>query len=195
MTHEEKVWVKPNLINVPFVVISGPSAGGKSNFIQICAERIKYLQLLIKHTTRNIRHDEVREVSYYFVDKTQFFEIINKKNAIVFAYRYNTFYGLSIVEVENAIKLKKIPLFILDVHLALKFKKHYPKTLLIFVGTSEKIIIDRLLKRNDIQESKEYRIELIKEELELSKNFNIILEDNYNIDEVIIEIEKKISLL
>ena len=60
------------------IVLSGPSGVGKGTVAKILTERDEKLSLSISCTTRSPRVGEVNGREYFFIDKTEFKEKIEK---------------------------------------------------------------------------------------------------------------------
>lgn len=172
--HSELVYTHIEYINEPFIVISGPSAGGKTTL----AEESSYyfseiLMLLIKHTDRLPRNGEINGREYFFIEPDKFDSLITKNNSLIKVTRYNHKYALCSSQVDISIRLKKRPLFILDPHAALMFKKQYPNSLLLFVAPKlVSTVENRIRARNEDSVEKEKRIALLNEEYELRQKFD-----------------------
>jgi hypothetical protein len=65
---DNRVWKVQSLQDAPFVVFSGPSAGGKTTTSELVARHIDGSSLLVKHTNRPMRPGEVTGVDYHFVE-------------------------------------------------------------------------------------------------------------------------------
>lgn len=178
--HVENIYLHNQYINKQFIILSGPSAGGKTFLSKKIANYTDKVCLLIKHTDRNPREGEINGIDYFFMSTSLFKDKINPNTALVSVSRYEHLYGLSCEEVDRALKTERIPLFILDPHAAIKFKEIYNKSILIFVGPPLTLAKKRLLERSEDSIEKKKRIELIDEEYSLIDRFNIVINNDYS---------------
>jgi len=173
MEHRELVFEHKSLLDVPFIVISGPSGGGKTTLCLAIKNIIPNVKLLIKHTNRDMRPNEKSGVDYFFVDSTWFNTAIQNKAIISYADRYGNHYALSENEVTKSLFFNLYPIVILDVHLAVKFKSIYKKSLLVFVGPKDISEVEkRLEKRGDDRKDVVARVQLAVQELGLRNRFD-----------------------
>lgn len=194
--HVENIYIHDEFLDTPFIVLSGPSAGGKTFLSKKLPNFNDKITLLIKHTDRSPRHGELDGVNYFFVSTSSFKKILMPKTAMLSVSRYGHFYGLLCKEVSRALLSNTIPLFILDTHAAVKFKKVYKKTILIFVAPSIELVKERIANRLDNNREKAKRLELIEEEYNLKKYFDYILDNDYNENNImaLIDIIKEVNI-
>ena len=173
--HEEYVYVHRHLLDISYIVLSGPSAGGKTTLSKKIVELFPQVQLLIKHTDRLPRLSEKNNIDYYFSSTEQFNFEIDSKTALVIVKRYEHLYALTLSEVEKCIDNHKIPLFVLDPHAAVKFKEIYKNSILVFVAPIESHLIHKRLieRQEDSFDEIKKRLDYIEEEYELRKFFDI----------------------
>lgn len=183
-THSESVYIHEKYRNIPYIIISGPSAGGKTTLASKAAcEFDKMLMLLIKHTDRLPRNGEIDGKDYYFLRAEAFDSKITYKNALVKVTRYDHKYALCSSEVDLSIVQNRRPMFILDPHAALKFKEHYCNSVLFFVAPFLlSTVEDRINSRKEENVEKEKRLVLLKEEFELRHLFDYNVFNDEGID-------------
>lgn len=177
--HIEKVYVHDEFQKIRFLVLSGPSAGGKTFLSKKVSELTDKITLLIKYTNRFPRDGEIDGSDYFFVSTSAFENFLNPETAMISVFRYEHFYGLSCQEVKRALTSNTIPLFILDPHAAIEFKKIYQQSILIFVGPPINIAKERIANRLEDSYEKAKRIELIELEYDLRNKFDYVLDNNY----------------
>lgn len=172
--HKEAVFFHHKYLNIPFIVISGPSAGGKTTLVKTIEGACSNMCLLIKHTDREPRLYEKDAKDYFFLSTADFEEVINDVSALVKVYRYEHAYALCVSEVERSLKLSKIPVFILDPNAALEFKKIYKNSVLVFVGPSSiEVVRERIKIRDEPVIEKQKRLDYLDEEYQLRNLFDI----------------------
>ena len=192
INHEEYVFYYEEYINKTFVILSGPSAGGKTTLSKIMGLR-KGFTLLIKHTDRSVRSNEENKVDYFFVSSNVFNRNSIKHNWVVWVKRYGHHYALSASEVERALIENTIPLFILDPNAAIKFRSVYKNSILVFVGPDDIAEVhDRIMKRSDSDLEKLLRTVLLEEEYNLRNQFDITY-NNKDEDEFFCKLAKMVE--
>ena len=70
--HIENVYTHNEFLNIRFLILSGPSAGGKTFLSKKVSNLTDKITLLIKHTDRLPRDGEVNGVDYFFVSTEAF---------------------------------------------------------------------------------------------------------------------------
>ena len=170
------------MVNRIFVV-SAPSGAGKSSLVrQLCKLDYK-LKLLISHTTRLMRIDELDSVDYFFISNEKFKNMIDSNSFIEYATVHNNFYGTSKKQIENYINSEYDVLLEIDYQGALNIKKLYKeKAVLIFIQPPSIVELkNRLLKRNtdDIVHIND-RLQQAKVEFKYAKDFDhIVINDDF----------------
>lgn len=178
--HKEEIFLIEKYLKIPFIVISGPSAGGKTTLSKEIESIFPDVYLLIKHTDREPRPLEKNNLDYFFLSSKQFEKAVTTTSTLVRTYRYEHRYALCVSEVERSLGLSKLPMFVLDPDAALKFKKVYPKSILVFVGPfSAEEVRNRIKARNELDIEKQKRLNYLNEEYQLRGLFDI---NDYCID-------------
>ena len=95
------------------VILSSPSGAGKTTLVKLLSEK-KNFNISISHTTRKPRINEVRVKDYYFIDKNQFEELIQRDEFLEYAKVFNHFYGSSKTLVIENLKNGKNVIFDID---------------------------------------------------------------------------------
>ena len=157
-------------------IISGPSGTGKGT---ICNELIKNdnIFLSISATTRNIRAGEVDGVTYLFVSKEEFNDMIEKGMLLEHKEYEGNFYGTPKQAVKDMLEKGKDVILEIEVKGALEVKKEIPEAVLIFiVPPSIEVLRKRLSSRGREGEKEiEDRIKTAKWELTQSDKYNYVL--------------------
>lgn len=172
------------------IVISGPSGSGKTTICNRLLKIFSELAYSVSATTRKRREGEKEGIDYYFVSRNKFEEMINDNEFIEWENVHGNLYGTLFKDIERKRDKNLGVLMDIDPKGGTNIKKKYPDSILIFLSVpSIDVLIERLKKRKtekDIDISK--RTERTKEEFELSKNYDYIIENN-NIKDTL----KKIS--
>lgn len=115
------------------IVISGPSGVGKSTVNRHVLARFDNLKESISFTTRPPREGEVEGESYFFTDREDFKDRIEKGEFIEWAEVYGNLYGTSIDYVKEKIGEGWNVALELDVQGGLALKEKIPDAVLIMI--------------------------------------------------------------
>ncbi|MEI0531074.1 guanylate kinase [Brachyspira pilosicoli] len=176
------------------VVITAPSAAGKTTLIKKYMSKHSNAMFSVSHTTRNIREGEVDGKDYYFIDKDTFQKMIDNGDFIEWANVHDNYYGTSFKELEKANDEKVILILDIDIQGALFLKEKGIHANYIFI---EPPSIDDLKARleargTESEESMKIRIQNAKRELEYKNKFDIIIK-NDEIDVAYKQLEEAIN--
>ncbi len=130
------------------VVVSGFSGAGKGTLMKELLKRYDNYALSISATTRSPREGELDGREYFFVDKDRFQQMIAEGELIEYAQYVNHYYGTPREYVEQQMASGKDVILEIEIQGALKVKKRFPDTLLLFVTPpSAKELKSRLVGR------------------------------------------------
>ena len=132
------------------VILSSPSGAGKTTLVKLLSER-KNFEISISHTTRKPRPGEIPNKDYFFVDNTEFQELIKKDKFLEYAKVFNNLYGTSSEQVIDRLNQGKNVIFDIDWQGAdqIKNKKLNFKLITFFIlPPSRKILFERLSNRD-----------------------------------------------
>lgn len=128
-------------------VVSGFSGAGKGTLMKALLEKYDYA-LSISATTRAPREGEQNGREYFFLSKEEFEVMIEKEELIEWARYVDNYYGTPKQYVENQLAQGKNVILEIEIQGALKIKKKFPETVLMFVATpSANILKERLVGR------------------------------------------------
>lgn len=132
------------------IVISGPSGVGKSTVVKNVMARCGNLQFSVSATTRPMRPGEVDGKNYFFVNKTQFQEMIDAQALLEYAEYVGNYYGTPEAPLNEALAQGRDILLDIEVQGALNVKRRRPDAVLIFMlAPSFQEIERRLTGRGD----------------------------------------------
>lgn len=168
--------------NGKLFIISGASGVGKSTVLRRVMEQRKDLFFSVSATTREPRPDEQEAVSYYFVSKAIFREMIDNGEFLEYDAHMNNFYGTPKGQLEEKLQKGHV---ILDIEPngAFIVQKARPDAVLIFIAPpSMEEVENRLRRRGDTAEDQiQIRLKRANWEMEQSKKYNyIVINDQVN---------------
>lgn len=116
------------------IVVSGFSGSGKGTLMKELLSRYPDTYALsISATTRKPREGEVDGREYFFISKDEFEKMIAKGDLIEYAKYVENYYGTLRKYVEQKLEEGKDVILEIEIQGALKVKKAFPDTLLLFV--------------------------------------------------------------
>ena len=115
------------------VVVSGFSGAGKGTIMKKITEKYDNYALSISATTRSPREGEAEGKSYFFVSKARFEEMIDRDELVEYAKYVDNYYGTPRKFVEDCLNQGKDVILEIEIQGALKIKKKFPESLLIFM--------------------------------------------------------------
>ena len=116
------------------VVVSGFSGAGKGTIMKRITEKYDNYALSVSATTREPREGEVEGKSYFFVRKERFEEMIDEDELLEYAKYVEHYYGTPRKFVEDCLNQGKDVILEIEIQGALKIKKRYPESLLVFLA-------------------------------------------------------------
>jgi guanylate kinase len=131
------------------VVVSGFSGAGKGTLMQaLMARHAERYALSVSSTTRSPRPGEKDGVSYFFVTRDRFEEMIAEDAFVEYACYVGNYYGTPRAYVEEQLALGKNVILEIEIQGALKIKEKFPDTILLFVTAPDaKTLRERLTGR------------------------------------------------
>lgn len=157
-------------------VISGASGVGKSTVLAKVMSQRADLLFSVSATTRAPRPGEVEGVSYYFVSKETFRDMIHKNAFVEYDDHMDNFYGTPVAQMEEKLSRGHV---ILDIEPngAFNVRKSRPDAVLIFIAPPSAEELERRLRsRGDTGEEQiRLRTERARWEMEQSKKYDYIV--------------------
>lgn len=163
-------------------IISGASGVGKSTVLSRVMAQRDDLLFSVSATTRTPRPGEQEAVSYYFVSKDSFREMIDRGEFLEYDAHMNNFYGTPKGQLEEKLQRGNV---ILDIEPngAFTVQKARPDAVLIFIAPpSMEEVERRLRRRGDTDEDQiQLRLKRASWEMEQSEKYNyIVINDQVN---------------
>lgn len=162
-------------------IVSGPSGVGKNTILNRIVQEQKQVHYSVSATSRPIRPGEQDGVSYYFVSRAAFEQMIERGELLEYAQYVGNYYGTPLApileETEKGIDI----VMDLDVVGALKVKERVPSAVLIFINApSFDEIRRRLVGRGDVSPGiMDERLEHAKWECAQADKYDyVVLNDN-----------------
>lgn len=154
-------------------IISGASGVGKSTVLSRVMEQRKDLRFSVSATTRKPRPGEQDGISYYFVSKEAFLDMINQNAFLEYDAHMDNFYGTPKKQLEEKLEQGHV---ILDIEPngAFAVRKNRPDAVLIFIAPpSLEELENRLRNRGDTPEDQiQLRLERVRWEMEQGKSYD-----------------------
>ena len=131
------------------VIVSGPSGAGKSALVSGVLRRVPQLGFSVSYTTRAPRGSEQNGVEYFFVNRSQFEELIHADQLLEWAEVHGNYYGTSSGFVGGLLRSGKDVLLDIDVQGAKIIRRQQKDAIGIFVlPPSYAVLRDRIRKRS-----------------------------------------------
>ena len=157
-------------------VISGASGVGKSTVLSRVMTEREDLHFSVSATTRGPRDGEVDGVSYYFVTKEKFQDMIEKDEFIEYDAHMENYYGTPKLQLEDKLQKGHV---ILDIEPngAFNVRRERPDAVLIFIAPPSLEELERRLRsRGDTtQEQIAIRQARVAWEMEQSKQYDYVV--------------------
>lgn len=115
------------------IVVSAPSGTGKGAIIEKLLENDKNITHSVSATTRKPRKGEIEGVSYYFMDKLEFEEMISNNNLLEWDEYCNNYYGTPKKYIDDITSKGGDVILDITVAGAVNIKKECPEAVMIFV--------------------------------------------------------------
>ena len=176
------------------IVVSGFSGAGKGTIMKELLKRYDNYALSVSATTRKPRPGEEEGEAYFFKTTDEFEKMIAKDELIEYAQYVENYYGTPRVYVEEQLKAGKDVILEIEIQGALKVKKKFPHTLLLFVTPPTASELRRRLVNRGTEEEDviEYRIGRAKEEAEGMEQYDYLI-INDRLEECVEEVHRIIE--
>ena len=134
--------------NGKLIVISGPAGIGKGTVCKEIVKRDDSLALSISWTTRDIRKNEIADVTYFYHTEEEFAKMAEAGGFLEFAGIYGNHYGTPRDYVEKMMNEGKNVILEIEMQGAMKVMQNMPEAVSIFLlPPTMKVLRDRLINR------------------------------------------------
>ena len=179
------------------VILSGVAGAGKDTVKNKLIKKNSNYTTLPSYTSRNPRATDIPNVTYNFVTKEQFEDMIKNNELYEYSLHHNNYYGTSKKLLQEKLDEGKIIIKDIDVNGTedlVNLLKNEVKILTIFLRVSREELLNRLNSREDHLPQEEISMRLGRLEYEESKipMYDYVIE-NTNLEETIRKIEEIIS--
>lgn len=178
-------------MNKKLFVISGCSGVGKGTVLkEFMARNTEDFMLSVSCTTRKPRPGEVDGINYFFMSVEEFQDCIKKDKFLEYAQFAGNYYGTKQKYINQKFAEGLNIILEIETQGALQVKKKMPEAVLIFiVPPSVEELEHRLRGRHtEDEETIKKRLDLVKVELERSKQYDYIVV-NDDLERAVSEIE------
>jgi guanylate kinase len=115
------------------IIISSTSGGGKGTLIKEILKSLPEIGYSTSYTTRQMRDGEENGRHYFFVNETEFRNLIKKREFLEYATVHGNLYGTSIKQVQSEMDLGKDVILEIDVQGAKSVRELIPDAICIFI--------------------------------------------------------------
>lgn len=155
-------------------VVCGPSGVGKGT---VCKELLKVkpeIGLSISATTRERRKGETEGVSYYFIDRNEFEDMIESDELLEYAEVYGNLYGTPKKYVLEQLNKGYDIILEIDTQGAMQIKEKYPEGVFVFLlPPSMEELRNRIVTRGrDSKDNIEKRLKCANEEIDFISEYD-----------------------
>ena len=176
-------------------VLTGPSGVGKGTIVRKILDNHSDVWLSISATTRQPREGEVDGKHYYFLEKKDFKQIIDKEGFLEWASFSNNFYGTPKKIVKEKIEEGTNVLLEIELEGARQIRKTFPEALQIFLAPPDLSELEKRIRGRgtESEEAIKDRLVIANRELIAAKEFDAVV-INEDIDKAFREIEGLLGL-
>jgi len=174
------------------VIISGPSAAGKTTICKRLVERAGY-EVSVSATTRAPRSDEREGKDYFFVSPDVFDRMIAQGELLEFSEHFGNRYGTPAAPVCRAVSAGRTILLEIDVNGARQLSSRIPNACFIFVVAPDHGEMERRLRNRRSDSEASVRERLQRADMEMAADMEIAERMRYHGRVVNDDLEKAVE--
>jgi guanylate kinase len=130
------------------IIVSGPSGAGKSALVEGVLKSMPQLRFSVSFTTRLPRVTETDGIEYFFIDRREFQNLIEKGDFLEWAEVHGNFYGTSARFVDEILQKGEDVILDIDVQGARIIRQKRPDATAVFIlPPSFQVLRERLERR------------------------------------------------
>ena len=127
------------------IVISGSAGAGKGTIVKYLKQHTDCF-FSVSTTSRTIRNDDIPGVTYNFVTKEQFIDLIGKGEFLEYATFSDNYYGTPMTPINNALSEGKNVVLEIETQGAENVKNHYPDAIMIWITPPNRTTLEKRLR-------------------------------------------------
>lgn len=152
------------------VVLSGPSGVGKGTIVKRVMSVRESCALSVSCTTRAPREGEKDGVSYFFITREKFGQMIKENGFLEYSEHFANLYGTPRFFVEQKLKEGCDVILEIEVDGALQVKKAYDKAILVMIAPPDRDALYSRLKGRGTEDEEVIKRRMQRADYELSKS-------------------------
>ena len=158
-------------------IVTGPSGAGKGTVLGRLLPSMEQLQYSVSATTRAPREGEEDGVNYYFLNRNDFLNMVDRGEFLEYAEYVGNFYGTPKKYVDEAMEQGKDVILDIEVQGATQVCAKRPETVRIFIAPPSWVELERRLtaRGTDSQEVIQSRLLRAKVELQTASSYDYLV--------------------
>jgi guanylate kinase len=159
------------------IVISGPSGAGKGTLISRLLEQSERFVVATSATTRRRRPGEKHGREYFFLDDTEFQDLVDRNEFLEHVSYAGGRYGTLRSEVDRLLASGRDVILELEVDGAFAVRRRRPDALLVFIDPPSFDDLERRLRDRATDSAGEIstRLAIAREQLETKDSFDVVV--------------------